>query len=94
MALVTRTLDSLRSCLGSFAWSPLVDISRRTILGLLRGIEVGRLAIVDSDGTVVTCGAERDAGHHEPNTTLKILKEAFWPRLLLFADMVGANPSI
>ena len=92
MALLTRSFDAVRSYLGSVTWGPLLTLSRRTITGVLQGIEVGQLKIVDVDGTVTRCGREVDAGNSGPKATLKIQREAFWPRLLLFADMVGDDP--
>lgn len=88
MAIVSRTFDSLRSYLGSFTWGPLVKLSRSTVLGLLSRIEVGQLVIRDGDGTVKICGqlGIKDAS---PRTELRVSKEAFWVRVMLFADMVG-----
>lgn len=88
MAIVSRTFDSLRSYLGSFTWDPFVKISRSTVLGLLNRIEVGQLVVRDSDGTVTICGQPgiKDAS---PRTELRVVKEAFWVRVMLFADMVG-----
>ena len=88
MAIISRTFDSLRSYLGSFTWSPFVKLSRSTVLGLLSRIEVGQLVLRDSDGAVTICGKSgiEDAS---PHTELRVLKEAFWVRVMLFADMVG-----
>ena len=87
MAIVSRTFDSLRSYVGSFTWGPFVTISRSTVLGLLGRIQVGQLVVQDSDGTTTICGplGKRDGS---PHTELKVLKEAFWVRVMLFADMV------
>ena len=89
MAVVTRTFDSLRSYIGSFTWGPIVHISRRTVLGLLSRIVVGQLVVVDCDGTTTLCGqlGKKDGSSR---TELKVLKEAFWVRVMLFADMVRA----
>ena len=88
MAIVSRTFDSLRSYVGSITWGPLVGLSRSTLLGLLSRIEVGQLVLRDSDGTVTICGQPgiKDAS---PRTELRVSKEAFWVRVVLFADMVG-----
>ena len=88
MAVVPRTFDSLRSYLGSFTWGPLVKLSRSTVLGLLSQIEVGQLVIRDCDGTVTICG-QPNIEDASPSTELRISKEAFWVRVMLFADMVG-----
>ena len=88
MAIVSRTFDSLRSYVGSITWGPLVELSRSTLLGLLSRIEVGQLVLRDSDGTVTICGQPgiKEASHR---TELRVSKEAFWVRVVLFADMVG-----
>ena len=88
MALISRSFDYLRSYVGSFTWGPFVKVSRSTVLGLFSRIEIGRLVVTDSDGTVTICGTPgiKDGS---PCTELRVLKEAFWVRVLLFADMVG-----
>ena len=88
MAIVSRTLDSLRSYVGSFTWGPFVTISRSTVLGLLGRIQVGYLVVEDCDGTTTICG-QLGAKDGSPHTELKVLKEAFWVRVMLFADMVS-----
>ena len=87
MAILSRSFDALRTYIGSFTWGPFVQISRSTVLGLLQRIETGQLVITDCDGSVIICGDA--AGKAEvPKTQLKVEKEAFWVRVLLFADMV------
>ena len=88
MAIVSRTFDTLHSYLVSFTWGPFVNLSRSTVLALLDRIEVGQLVIRDCDGTVTVCGQPGiiDAS---PRTELRVSKEAFWVRVMLFADMVG-----
>ena len=88
MAIVSRTFDSLRSYLGSFTWGPFVKLSRATVLGLLSRIEVGQLVVRDCDGTVTICG-KPGIKDGSPRTELRVAKEAFWVRVMLFADMVG-----
>ena len=87
MAMVSRTFDSLRSYVGSFTWGPFVTISRSTVLALLGRIQVGQMVVEDCDGTTKICGqlGKKDGS---PHTKLKVLKEAFWVRVMLFADMV------
>lgn len=88
MAVLTRSLASLRNYVGAFTWAPFVQFSRSTVLALLNRIEIGQLVVTDSDGTVTVCG---DPGIKDgsPRTELKVLKESFWVRAILFADMVG-----
>lgn len=88
MAIVSRTFDSLRSYLGSFTWGPFVKLSRSTVLGLLSRIEVGQLVIRDHNGEVTVCG-KPGIKDGSPRTELRVSKEAFWVRVMLFADMVG-----
>ena len=88
MALVSRTFDSFRSYLASFTWGPFIKLSRSTVLGLLSRIEIGQLVVRDSDGAVTICGQPGIKGA-SPRTELRVLKEAFWMRVMLFADMVS-----
>ncbi|KAI4223932.1 MAG: hypothetical protein L6R36_005038 [Xanthoria steineri] len=86
MALITRSFDAARSYLGSFAWDPFVRLSRAVVLNLLGRVETGYILIIDTDGSETVCG-ERWPKAGLPKTELKVLKAAFWVRLLLFADM-------
>lgn len=88
MAILTRSLAPLRTYLGSLTWAPFVQLSRSTVLGLLNRIEIGQLVVTDSDGMVTICG-HPGIKDGSPRTELKVLKEAFWVRAILFADMVG-----
>lgn len=90
MAVLTNSFDALRTYAGSLAWSPLVRFSRGAVLGLLRRIAVGQVVITDSDGAVTVCGAPK-VNEGTPKTELKVLKETFWVRAFLFADMVSAS---
>lgn len=93
MVIVSRTFDSVRSYVGSFTWGPFVKLSRSTVLALLSKIELGQLIIEDTDGTVTICGLT-GANDGAPRTELHVLKEAFWVRLMLFADMVSRLPPL
>lgn len=90
MASVSPSFSSLRTYVGSLAWSPLVRLSRGFVLALLKRIEVGTVVVTDSNGAVFVCGADQssDVG---PKAELRVLKEVFWVRMLLFADMVRPN---
>lgn len=87
MAMLNQLLDAARSNVTFFAWNPLVRLSRAAVLNLLSRVEVGYLLISDTDGSETVCG-ERWPKEEGPATELKVLKETFWVRLLLFADMV------
>lgn len=91
MAVLTRSFDSLRSYVASFTWAPFLTLSRSSILGLLQRIQVGQLLVTDCDGTVTVCGRPgiKDGS---PRTELRVLKESFWIRVLLFTDMVRRIP--
>lgn len=84
--ILTR-VRALQSYVGSVAWGPFVDLSRNTILTLFKQIEVGWLEIEDTNGQITRCGvASNDDG--TPKTTVRVHKDTFWARVLLFADMV------
>ena len=90
MAILTRAFDSLRSYLGGLTWGPFVALSRTAVLSQLSKIQVGQLVITDEEGALTICGAPgiKDGS---PRTQLKVLKEAFWVRMVLFADMVSCG---
>ena len=92
-----KTFDALRSYTGSWTWGPLVNLSRNVVLNLLQRIEVGQIIVTDCNGTVTKCGGTKNVrvatkdGQTESNalvSELKVVTEAFWVRVLLFADMV------
>lgn len=88
-SLVVSTFDILRRYAGSVAWDPLVQVSRTSILSLLKGIEVGQLNVIEKDDNETVCGNATISRSEVPVTSLKVLKETFWLRLALFADMVS-----
>lgn len=87
VGLIASALDSVRSYAGSFAWGPLVSFSRSSILGLLSNIEIGQITVTEKDGTVTVCGKPPKKGDPVPITSLEVMRETFWLRLALFADM-------
>lgn len=102
MGLVTPLTAPLRAALShgaAYAWPGLVALSRTTILALLKNITTGRLIITDTDGNTTICGEpelkpitqSRRTVYTPPSTELVILKDVFWVRLLLFADMVSSS---
>ncbi|KAK4988350.1 hypothetical protein LTR50_003982 [Elasticomyces elasticus] len=93
--LVER-FNALAYTAGSYAWEPLVSLSRSAILALLSKVESGSLVITDTDGQQTVCGKKKmvngETGgdrsvYSIPHTGLQVHKETFWVRLLLFADM-------
>ena len=89
---IAGTFDTFRRYAGSVSWDPLVNLSRGTVLSLLRRVQVGQIVITDHNGTVTVCGSPRPKDG-SPRTELKVQRETFWVRLLLFADMVSDTPS-
>ncbi len=89
MAMVARSLDSLRSYVGSFTWAPFVAFSRTALLSQLSKIRVGQLVVIDENGDMTVCGSSGTKDGN-PRTELLVAKEAFWVRVVLFADMVSA----
>jgi cyclopropane-fatty-acyl-phospholipid synthase len=85
--ILLSTLDAVRSYTGSFAWGPLIQVSRSAIFSLLKSIEYGQLIVRDTDGTTTVCGRTPKKGEDAPVTTLEVARETFWLRLALFADM-------
>ena len=92
-----RTFDIVRSYTGSWTWGPLVNLSRNVVLNLLQRIEVGQIIVTDCNGTVTKCGGNKNIpvatkdGWKDSSalvSELKVVTEAFWVRVLLFADMV------
>jgi len=90
MAYLDHPFDILRTYAGSFTWQPLVRFSRGIVLDLLRRIAVGQIVVRDSDGAVTMCGAPQ-LKDGTPRSELRVLKETFWVRALLFADMVSID---
>lgn len=91
---VTGPLQALGSYSASYAWGPLLALSRTTILSLLSRIQTGQLKIVDVDGRTTSYGEqnvkqEQNSIYSAPRAELIVHKEMFWVRMLLFADMVG-----
>lgn len=87
MTIISRIFESWRTSVGYITWDPLVRFSRSTVLAILSRIESGRIVVVDSDGTATNCG-ELGENRTEPSAELKVVKDSFWLRVLLFADMV------
>ncbi|KAK4617925.1 Tuberculostearic acid methyltransferase [Fulvia fulva] len=79
----------------TFAWPPLLSFSRGAILATLRNIQIGSLTIIDSDGSITSCGnrdrvskpEDERTVNHIPHIELRVTNEQFWVRLAIFADM-------
>jgi cyclopropane-fatty-acyl-phospholipid synthase len=96
--VITKTASAVASYAGSFAWPPLLSLSRGAVLNLLRNVQIGSLTITDTDGTISICGSPQRVGdltdepseknvYTVPHCELRVLNDLFWVRLLLFADM-------
>ena len=87
-------LQNVAGYAASYAWGPLVGLSRTAVASVLSRIQCGQLMVVDHDGRTTTYGGDKVA---EPTlqkddslsrVELVVHKEIFWVRMLLFADMV------
>jgi cyclopropane-fatty-acyl-phospholipid synthase len=90
-------IQSLSGYVASYAWGPLLSLSRSTVLSLLSRIQIGHLSVADANGQVSSYGQKQVVnGHSEktvyslPNVELTVHNHVFWVRMLLFADMVNA----
>lgn len=94
-------LDGLISQASAYTWNPLVNVSRRAVLGLLSRITIGQLVVTDTTTNVTTvCGAlepriedgldlkKPTKNIEDPRAELRVQRDIFWVRMLLFADMV------
>ncbi|KAK3077601.1 hypothetical protein LTS18_009798, partial [Coniosporium uncinatum] len=88
VAPVKAQFDRARDYAASLAYGPLVQLARAACLTLFKRIAIGSLEITDTDDTVIQCGRPGKEGV-EPHTGLRVQKDTFWVRLLLFADMLS-----
>ena len=81
---------ALQQYAATWTWGPLVQLSRATVLSLLKSIRIGQLVVEDENGELIICGGNHGTPKERatPRTELQIHNEVFWVRLLLFADMV------
>lgn len=77
-------VKSLARYTGNVTWEPLVRLAKGATLSLLRRIENGQLDVVDEHGQRTECGTAKDGA---PRTELRIHRDTFWVRVVLFADM-------
>lgn len=85
---VSALADLVRNNVGYVSWAPMVNVSRSAICALLSRIEHGQLIIVDTDGSSLRFG-DTTAQPRGKKVELIVMREAFWVRMFLFADMVG-----
>lgn len=89
---------TLKERLVGWAWGTAVSMARTTVLGIFSGVEVGSILIVDEViGSKYTFGQpilrdndakfEAESACSMPVVKLCVKREAFWLRLLLFADI-------
>lgn len=86
MNTFTTTFDYGWRIPRSITWELLVWLSIRAVFGLLGKIE-DRLVVSLMDWRRVVFGGV-GGGSGKPQVELTVLKEMFWVRLFLFADMV------
>jgi cyclopropane-fatty-acyl-phospholipid synthase len=81
---VAKGLDVLRSAAGSLTWGPVLSIAKPTVLSIFSQVQIGTLILVDKT-------QQREHVFGGQNGTLEVRlvvrADAFWVRLLLFADM-------
>ncbi|KAK4963367.1 hypothetical protein LTR10_000995 [Elasticomyces elasticus] len=92
--LVPGRVKALADLAGSYAWLPILSVSRGAALAVLKQIQIGSLQIIDTDGSLTICGSPQRAEFDNeksvytvPHAELRVLNDLFWVRLLVFADM-------
>lgn len=92
------TLVTLKRRFVSWTWETAVSMARLIVLGIFSGVEVGSMLIVDeASGSNYTFGQpmfrdnngkfETESSCSIPVVKLCVKREAFWLRLLVFADI-------
>ncbi|KAI1205826.1 cyclopropane-fatty-acyl-phospholipid synthase [Annulohypoxylon truncatum] len=99
---LTRGADIVRGTIGGLTWGPALAVAKPAILSVFSKIAVGTLLLVDEPaGTRLVYGqrltsksAESTNGDYSirradtiPRVEIRVKDDAFWMRLLLFADM-------
>lgn len=99
---LTRGADIVRGTLGSLTWGPALAVAKPAVLLVFSKIEIGTLLLVDEPaGTRMMYGERFNSKSSEPTNgeypirradiiprvEIRVKDEAFWMRLLLFADM-------
>lgn len=93
MSFIYQTAQGIRTQLGSLSWGPAVSFSRSTILGLFQYVQAGQVKVTFVDGESEVYGQETPEPGM-PTAELKVVKDTFWVRMLLFADMVSMPGSV
>ena len=92
-ASVASSFDRVRRHISAVAWGHLVQSSRSFIISLLCRIKVGRLIVLEQGGKGTIFG-KTEGADVQPFARLRVVRDAFWLRLALFADMVSnATPN-
>ncbi|KAH7171517.1 Mycolic acid cyclopropane synthetase-domain-containing protein [Dactylonectria macrodidyma] len=99
---VSRGVEVIRGSIGSWTWGPALSIVKPAILSVLSRIETGTLLIVDEPGETRYVFGQKLSGKlgsivdenglprradTTPRVEVVVKNDAFWMRLLLFADM-------
>ncbi|KAI0173296.1 cyclopropane-fatty-acyl-phospholipid synthase [Hypoxylon sp. FL1284] len=96
---LTRGADIIRGTVGSWTWEPALAIAKPAVLSVFSKITVGTLLLVDEPaGTRLVYGQRLISKSPEqtnvsrkadviPRVEVTVKDDAFWMRLLLFADM-------
>ncbi|QSZ34591.1 hypothetical protein DSL72_006185 [Monilinia vaccinii-corymbosi] len=97
---IAKSADYLKSTIGGLTWGPALAASKAAVTSLFGRIERGTLLVTDAEtGETVAYGVEmareqktngrassRKAGAAR-KIELRVINQAFWVRLFLFADM-------
>ncbi|APA13296.1 hypothetical protein SS1G_13857 [Sclerotinia sclerotiorum 1980 UF-70] len=100
---LTKSTDYLKSTIGGLTWGPVLSLSKTAVTSLFGRIERGTLLVTDVEtGTTLCYGAKIAKepkvdgvnGHYPSRKAgaarkieLRVINQAFWVRLFLFADM-------
>ncbi|KAI1097929.1 cyclopropane-fatty-acyl-phospholipid synthase [Jackrogersella minutella] len=99
---LTRGTDIVRGTLGSLTWGPALAVAKPVVLSVFSKITLGTLLLVDEPaGTRMVYGQRLTSKSPEltngeysirkagviPRVEVRVKDDAFWMRMLLFADM-------
>ena len=92
-------LDAVKGAVSGWTWPPVVAFSRKAVLAIFSRVEAGTLVVVDEPGDEkhrfgeretkadVNSGEANKRADSVPRVEIVVKRDAFWPRLCLFADI-------
>ncbi|KAI9647165.1 hypothetical protein NHQ30_003548 [Ciborinia camelliae] len=100
---IIKSTDYLKSTIGGLTWGPALSVSKAAVTSLFGRIERGTLLVTDVETGKTICYGAKIAKEHKTNGVngnyvsrkagaarkieLRVVNQAFWMRLFLFADM-------